>query len=359
VDTTKISWTDKTWSPWQGCTKVSPGCDHCYAENIADTRFHIVQWGPGKPRKHTENWDSPRRWQKQAAKAGTTIRVFPSMCDPFDNEVSAEWRTRFFTLIRETPNLTWLILTKRIGNANKMLRESGAITRNGIIETPLANLWLGATCVNQEEADRDIPKLLATPAAKRFVSYEPALGAVDFSHINKDRETNELNALSAFTWAQEIEAWTGTSEEWQDDFEDFYGIHPDAASGPMHATLDLIIAGGESGAPARPAHPDWFRSVRDQCAAAGVPFHFKQWGEWHEAFHEAQEDDGSHLQVQVGTDVAESAWSRGDRLISLDGDILDHPDKISSAKPYRLMERLGTKKSGRHLDGREHLEFPK
>ncbi|MGL4233464.1 MAG: DUF5131 family protein, partial [Casimicrobium sp.] len=214
-DTTKISWTDKTWSPWQGCTKVSPGCDHCYAENIADTRFHIVKWGAGQPRKHTENWDSPRRWNKTpflecedcghrdfdtkfGYKKGQIAsqqlacpmcgslehklvkpRVFPSMCDPFDNEVPVEWRTRFFNLIRESPNLTWLILTKRIGNANKMLRESGAITRNGIIETPLPNLWLGATCVNQEEWDRDRWKLLQTPATKHFVSLEPLLGAID------------------------------------------------------------------------------------------------------------------------------------------------------------------------------------
>jgi protein gp37 len=329
-DTTKISWTDKTWSPWQGCTKVSPGCDHCYAENIADTRFHIVEWGAGKPRKHTETWESPRRWQKQAAKEGRTIRVFPSMCDPFDNEVPTEWRTRFFNLIRETPNLTWLILTKRIGNANKMLRESGAITRNGIIETPLPNLWLGATCVNQEEANRDIPKLLGTLAAKRFVSIEPMLGSVDLTHIRE-----EIGTRGRVCWRNTIEP------------KEANGAHAElvAALGEdyPYERLDWVIAGGESGHEARPAHPDWFRSLRDQCAAAGVPFHFKQWGEWKPA------ESIDELR-KLGDEM------RSGKAIHVYGTDREHDGHFRKGDQH--LRRIGVKAAGRTLDGREHLEFP-
>ncbi|MGL4233192.1 MAG: DUF5131 family protein [Casimicrobium sp.] len=324
-DTTKISWTDKTWSPWQGCTKVSPGCDHCYAENIADTRFHVVQWGAGQPRKHTENWDSPRRWNKQAAKEG---------------------RTRFFNLIRETPNLTWLILTKRIGNANKMLRESGAITRNGIIETPLPNLWLGATCVNQEEWNRDRWKLLQTPATKHFVSLEPLLGAIDM-----DLQKHAVHAKQARGEAlSEIDYDTLNMP-------------------PINLQLDWVIAGGESGHGARPAHPDWFRSLRDQCAAAGVPFHFKQWGEWlpinqmtdagQQQLYRSKRKARDGEDQAVLDDIYGTRCVVESRVIRLSGEALlvDQPNAWINGAMGTY--RVGTKRAGRTLDGREHLEFPR
>lgn len=175
AEITGISWTDSTFNPWIGCTKVSPGCDHCYAEAL-DKRHRWqgdTHWGAGKPRMRTSaaNWQKPRAWNKARLKDGKTHRVFcASLADVFDNEVPTEWRNDLFTLIWETPALTWLLLTKRIGNAKHMLPF-----------TPLPNAWIGATIVNQEEADRDVPKLLETPAAKRFVSYEPALGPVDWT----------------------------------------------------------------------------------------------------------------------------------------------------------------------------------
>ena len=175
AEVTGIAWTDSTFNPWIGCTKVGPGCDHCYAEAL-DKRHRWggdTHWGPGKPRRRTSdaNWDKPRTWNKARLKDGKTHRVFcASLADVFDNEVPTEWRQDLFTLMWETQALTWLVLTKRIGNARHMLPF-----------TTLRNLWLGATIVNQEEADRDVPKLMATPAAKRFVSYEPALGPVDWS----------------------------------------------------------------------------------------------------------------------------------------------------------------------------------
>jgi protein gp37 len=175
AEVTGIAWTDSTFNPWIGCTKVGPGCDHCYAEAL-DKRHRWqgdTHWGAGKPRVRTSkaNWAKPMAWNKARLKDGKTHRVFcASLADVFDNEVPEAWRRDLFELIWDTPALTWLLLTKRIGNAKHMLPF-----------TALRNLWLGATIVNQEEADRDVPKLLATPAAVRFVSYEPALGPVDWS----------------------------------------------------------------------------------------------------------------------------------------------------------------------------------
>ena len=170
----KIEWTDHTFNPWIGCTKVSLGCDNCYAENLAK-RFNMAEWGTGKPRLLTsdENWKKPIAWNNMAKKSGVRQRVFcASMADVFDNEVRPEWRQRLWKLIAETPNLDWLILTKRIGNAKTMWPAP-------IDGIPLSNVWLGISVVNQEEADRDIPKLLATPAHARFLSIEPLLGAIN------------------------------------------------------------------------------------------------------------------------------------------------------------------------------------
>lgn len=175
AEVTGIAWTDSTFNPWIGCTKVGPGCDHCYAEAL-DKRHRwqgATHWGVGKPRMRTSlsNWKKPLAWNAKAAKEGKPWRVFcASLADVFDNEVPDEWRTELWELIGLTPSLTWLLLTKRIGNAAKMLPRH-----------VMPNVWLGATVVNQDEADRDVPKLLATPAAVRFISYEPALGPVDWT----------------------------------------------------------------------------------------------------------------------------------------------------------------------------------
>lgn len=175
AELTDISWTHSTFNPWIGCTKVSPGCDHCYAEAL-DKRHRWggdTHWGTGKPRKRTSPayWRQPYTWNKKAAASGQPWRVFcASLADVFDNEVPDDWRWELRDLILATPSLTWLLLTKRIGLA----RDKPWLTDH-------PNVWIGATIVNQEEADRDVAKLLRTPAAKRFVSYEPALGPVDWS----------------------------------------------------------------------------------------------------------------------------------------------------------------------------------
>jgi protein gp37 len=195
AEATGIAWTRSTFNPWIGCTKVGPGCDHCYAEAL-DKRHRwkgATHWGPGVERMRTapSNWEKPLGWNRKALEEWRTGVVpiniatgmptwsgrpgfWPVFCaslaDVFDNEVPESWRHDLWTLIGSTPALTWLLLTKRIGNAQRMLPYER-----------LPNVWLGATIVNQEEADRDVPKLLATPAAVRFVSYEPALGPVDWA----------------------------------------------------------------------------------------------------------------------------------------------------------------------------------
>jgi len=292
--TTGIAWTRSSWNPWIGCTKVSPGCDACYAE-APDARYRwqgTTHWGPGVPRMRTSvsNWKQPLAWNKKAAVNGERWTVFPSLCDPFDNEVPDAWRLDLFSLIAHTPHLTWLLLTKRIGNVPKMLSGDSLA-----FEAMQRNVWLGASVVNQEEADRDIPKLLAVPAANRFVSYEPALGPIEF-------HPDWLTCPGGTEYGHGFNRTT---------------VH--AGCCEKHARLHWVIAGGESGPHARPAHPDWFRSARDQCAAAGVPFFFKQWGEW-------------------APPIAE--------------------DGVPPGAVEGRLYRVGKKAAGRLLDGREHSEYP-
>ena len=163
AETTAISWCDSSFNPWLGCSKVSPACDHCYAERLMDTRMHKVQWGSGNPRRRTSpaNWRQPllweRDWENFLTLYGRRRRVFcASLADVFDNAVDPQWRADLFALIAQTPHLDWLLLTKRIGNAKAMLGDYKTVPL-------LPNIWIGATICNQEEADRDIPKLLAVP----------------------------------------------------------------------------------------------------------------------------------------------------------------------------------------------------
>lgn len=304
---TKIEWADHTFNPWIGCTKVGPGCDHCYAEADFDKRRHVVTWGAGQPRKRTapSTWAQPGRWNAKAERLGIRYRVFcASLADVFDNEVPQEWRNDLFRLISETPHLDWLLLTKRIGNANLMIGD--ALLQEPRLRTvpyagwnwPWPNVWLGATIVNQEEADRDIPKLLAVPAAKRFLSMEPLLGPVDLER-------------------------------------------PRPRPGPDmdQGGIDWIIVGGESGPNARPMHPDWARSLRDQCQAAGVPFMFKQWGEF---------------SGDTETKFPARSWT----VIDRSGQTLQKAGSTANMGPITHVAKVGKKAAGRLLDGREWNRAP-
>lgn len=181
--------------------------------------------------------------------------VFPSLCDPFDNEVPEDWRRDWFRLILATPNLTWLLLTKRIGNAARMLPWSSGSTAAAGME-PWPNVWLGISVCNQEEANRDVPKLLSTPARRRFVSYEPALGAVNFTMLGGQCWTNALTGCRMGLDGVQL------------------------SQGPK---IDQIIVGGESdqaSGKARMFVLNWARAVQRQCAASGVAFFMKQFGSY-------------------------------------------------------------------------------
>lgn len=312
ADNTKIEWCDSTWNPWIGCTKVSPGCDNCYAAAQDKFRHWTPQgWGAGQPRKRTSeaNWRAPLKWNVHgfvacshcswrgeplqclrfdepgqegmwcpSCKASTVRparrRVFcASLADIWDNEVAIDWLADFLMLCIATPNLDKLVLTKRIGNVVKRLHEvlewahkENRPTLDALIYTvtawvrgqPPKDIWLGATIVNQEEADRDIPKLLATPARVRFLSMEPLLGPVRLEALYIGTST-PLHAAGLLRKDDHIDA---LHKRWR----------------AMGHGIDWIIAGSESGHGARrdPAMLDWVRSLRDQCTAAGIPFLWKQ-----------------------------------------------------------------------------------
>lgn len=236
---TVIAWCESTFNPWIGCTKIGPGCDHCYAE-FQDSRKRWdggkTHWGAGVPRYRTShsNWAQPLAWNRAAEKAGKRHRVFcASLADVFDNEVPEEWRTDLWFLIRATPHLQWLLVTKRVGNAIGMVPMAW-LGANGFPP----NVRLLITVVDQEEADRDIPKLLAL-TCKNGISYEPALGPIDWWQIPVPGTHGDMQDMREIGW---------------------------------------IIVGGESGSKARPFNLAWARSTIAQCKAAGVPVFCKQLG---------------------------------------------------------------------------------
>ncbi len=328
-ENSKIEWCHHTFNPWVGCERISPACDHCYAAGWARRTGQSRLWEGERRRTTPANWALPLKWDKQAGAEGRRVRVFcASLADVFDNGVDPLWRVDLFRLIEQTPNLDWLLLTKRIGNARTM--SQAAMGMIGCIQKPLPpNVWLGATIANQAEADRDIPKLLATPARVRFLSIEPMLGPIDLSvdglacspcpycaDRHRDPETNTVECRRCDGLQK--------SDEW---------------------AIDWVIAGAESGGKARPAHPDWFRSLRDQCARARVPFHFKQWGEWREPLA------GEIYDTSLGRAAKPPAF-----IVAPDGTVrcFEKLDGDGAA----TMIRVGKKAAGRTLDGRVHDEFP-
>jgi protein gp37 len=219
---TGIAWTDSTFNPWIGCTNVSPGCDHCYAEALSK-RFKLTEWGPHGERKRNTPayWRNPIKWQKGAArfqrKHGRRRRVFcASLADVFDNQVAPEWRADLFALIRQCPDLDWQLLTKRPQNIARFLPPDWG--------DGYPNVWLGATTESQEYFDQRWPILAKVPAVVRFVSYEPAIEPLRLE-----------------------------------------------SDGP-----DWLICGGESGTGARMMPPAWARDIRNDCERLGVAFFMKQ-----------------------------------------------------------------------------------
>lgn len=296
AELTNIEWCDHTFNPWTGCEAISPGCKGCYAAGWAKRAGRDFA-----ERRRTKTWRDPVKWNERHAEFfeahGRRQRVFcASLADVFDNQVPEAWRDELIGLIVDTPHLHWLLLTKRIGNVPKMLKPEAW--------EHLQHVWLGATVVDQAEAERDVPKLLQVPARVRFLSIEPMLGPISFDGLFASARVNDgTNALEALDW---------------------------------------VICGGESGPGARPMHPEWARSLRDQCQAAGVPFLFKQWGEWcprgPESLGYTSVDDVPRVRM---TD-------RGH----------DGQDLASEGGNDVWMNRAGKKRAGRFLDGRLHDEWP-
>ncbi len=317
-----ITWTEQTWNPLRGCSRVSPGCVNCYAESMA-ARFA----GPGQPYEGTINPDTkrwngkirlvpehlqdPLRWQRPR------MVFVNSMSDLFHPGVPDDFLPEVFAVMAMAKQHTFQVLTKRPERMHEVLNDGiffeaveqtvkamgGELTEEN---WPLPNVWIGVTVENQEAANERIPLLLETPAAVRWVSMEPLLGAVDLRHVMA------VNAEQ--DWVFRWDALTG-----------FRGHKCGGTEG--HPRLDWVVVGGESGPNARPMHPDWARSLRDQCAAAGVPFLFKQWGEW-------------APNCVCDTKEAHTTTPRPE------------PGKIG------VMFRCGKKAAGRLLDGRIHDEYP-
>lgn len=324
---TGIEWCDSTFNPWVGCTKISPGCDNCYAEQLAKRWWGQEGLWSGRVRVAGDAaWKKPLAWNRAAAKSGKRHLVFcASMSDVFDNQAPVEARERLFDLIMQTPALTWLVLTKRPQNFAKFLPADWG--------DGYKNVWLGVSVEDQRAAEQRIPLLLQTPAAKRFVSYEPALGPVNFTALSVIKGNAPWNALAQNGCAMHAVG-------------NCFGDCP-----YRWPRLDWIIAGGESGGGSpRPAHPDWFRSVRDACASAGVAYFFKQWGEWKPwAWNPAETCSGAPVGCQFALNVTGEF------------EIVSHQDFAHLATNqlgWVGMRRAGKRAAGALLDGRWHREFP-
>jgi protein gp37 len=399
----KIEWTDHTFNPWRGCTKVAAGCVNCYAETLSKRNPGTLGiWGSNGSRvvASESQWRQPLKWNEAAELAveavrlalkraphkhpGLTLparpRVFcASLADVFedwsgkiDNSRGEQlwyqgerWtsvpggrtldlnhvRRRLFALIDATPHLDWLLLTKRPENIARMWCSH--VNTDGSPPSSLhrLNVWLGSSIATQEDADRNIPELLKCRdlASVLFVSAEPLLGPVDLTRlVMKPASPEERQRGKPDVSINALHGWYGTPS---DD----------------RAKLDWLICGGESGHGARPMHPQWARSLRDQCTAAGVPFHFKQWGEW----------CGSQVNISTGEDTGTAkmfrdyehwvgkarTWVNGGMCLDMLGRELTRGEHFAAARdqggfPVAVMHRTGKKQAGRVLDGRTWDELP-
>jgi protein gp37 len=317
-DKTGIEWTDATWNPVTGCTKVSPGCDHCYADTFAE------RWR-GTPGHYYENGfdvelrpdklELPLRWTKPR-------RIFVnSMSDLFHDAIPEDYICQVFGVMARSRRHTFQILTKRHGRMRSLLK-SGAFWagvshhagRYLVTAPPLPNVWLGVSAEDQQRADLRIPALLDTPAAVRWVSAEPLLGPIDLDNCS---------------------GYQAVTDE------------PD----PTLTYLDWVVVGGESGHGARPMHPQWARSLRDQCQQAGVPFLFKQRGEW-------SWNEPGQFQLPAKPYTARVAVMHPAGMVAMTkGNDFD-PLTVGHDFWCTRIERVGKKLAGRELDGRTWDQYP-
>ncbi len=326
ADKSAIEWTDATWNPVLGCSIVSPGCTNCYAMKEA----YRFGFNPNLQRYHglTKKVNDRPVWTGKIAKAPNTTWLAPierkkptkyfvnSMGDLFHEDCPDDWILDALTVMAIANQHTFQIVTKRADRMWEFMSRPRLLEEiylnwytfsDGAREVhgwPLSNVWLGVSTERQQEADERIPLLLETPAAVRFISAEPLLGP-----------------LNLF------------------DFIGPWGPTPQSLQAPP--ALDWVIVGGESGQKARPMHPDWARSLRDQCGAAGIPFFFKQWGEWAPS---TEEQAAGNPRSGWQTKRAHPCVAKAEELYPQAG--------------AAFVERLGKKAAGRLLDGVEHNAMP-
>lgn len=388
-----IEWTTHTFNPWRGCAKIAPGCANCYADTMSKRSPRTLGiWGPNGTRVVASEamWREPVKWNREAAcnirfdATSTRPRVFcASLADVFEDwqspmqdasglvvgacdrcgkwgrDAENSWssccahrlnpvtiddvRARLFALIDATPNLDWLLLTKRPENIRRMWpRRCDCKVKPGDIHSALCrirsgnlsdhyrpNVWLGTSVATQEDAEQNIPHLLncrdLSPVL--FVSAEPLLGDLGEDFIKRVKCPRCEDGMVDITG---------------DGGLDFFGPRCTLCNGKGWG-IDWLIVGGESGPNARPMHPSWVRSLRDQCAAAGVPFLMKQWGEWAEA-----------SQVEGGVDCMAKI-----QAIHPSGKLYKNSDTVPHGEGVAVIHRVGKKAAGRTLDGQIHDGYPK
>lgn len=367
AENSKIEWTDHTFNPWIGCAKVHAGCEHCYAENMMDSRYGKVKWGPAGTRVRTSdaNWKKPRQWNRAAEKAGRPALVFcASLADVFeawgDKPVMshggvrlakslnsgdvhgcgrdldklpvsdhrwatlADVREKLFELVDATPHLIWLMLTKRPGLVRAMWPDGKR----------RKNVWLGTSPCNQETANKAIPDLLRNSGlvGGTFLSAEPLLGPVNLRSI-------EFGGTSFDALTKTCCPFWGIGQK---------GCPDPGCDGPgcNGVGVDWVIVGGESGQGARPMNPQWVRDIRDQCDIARVPFLFKQWGEWapkSQGFNATGGRDWGCLPIDGEFQPKTTCWN-------------GHDDDGGGEA---IVIRVGKSVAGRKIDGHEWSQFPR
>lgn len=347
-----ISWTDATWSPVTGCDPISPGCKHCYAKREVEQRWSknpkSVFFGRAfsDVQCHESALAQPMHWKK-----GRKIFVCPR-ADLFHDDVPFEFIDRVFAVMALAKQHIFQVLTKRpermrdymlrLGSSAKLLDDAARtlgytfeFQGKYMVSWPISNIWLGVSIENQAAADERIPMLLETPAAVRWISAEPLLGAV------------------SFRWA----SWHDYSSREPGTIQN----HLDGIRG-----INWVVVGGESGKNARPMHPQWARDLHDQCVEAGVPFYFKQWGEWHTAVFRSRTGQLSVFRqfenFQQWVNKAQT-WVQGGICLDRHGNELKTGADMMHARdeqafPVTIMHRVGVQHAGRLLDGVLHDAYP-
>lgn len=335
-DKTKIQWADATWNPVVGCTKVSEGCRNCYAFDLHNMRYKAKLEGKQLPEQYAkpfseiqlfpERLEQPLRWKRPR-------RIFVnSLSDLFHQEVPFEFIRAVWATMALAYQHTFQVLTKRPERALEFFGWMRG--QEWRVEESLPNVWFGVTVENQQAADERIPLLLQTTAAVRWLSCEPLLGAIDLHHI----QVNSSTAIDSLRGIRHVVE---------------YKEHKFP-----HTMINWVVVGGESGSKARPMHPEWARSLRDQCQAAGVPFFFKQWGEWapyvrDDKYTYGDTEKDKYTQAYVNPDGSTGCcWI-------VDGDGTWQNWTGEPHEKCAVVNRVGKQGAGRLLDGVLWDKYPK